>query len=310
MFNLVRLTFATVRKGALYLSRSLQSRREASRLGGAYDELLSDIRLRLINVELKINTLIKAPNAGPPNPGLPNPGLPNPGPAEFSGHRDQPFGHLSYAQHGEDMIVVNIFHLIGIRAPSFIDVGAHHPINISNTALLSKRGSRGINVEANPNLLQAFKQLRPNDINLNCGVGARPGHLDFYYIDDWSGRNTFDKEQAEAFVRQNPGFKIHKVDRIEVKTLDQIISQYAGGRWPDFLSIDIEGWDYAAIEGSSMRSGKGPKVICVEAVTAGSSDSSRDMASLLGARGYKAYARTHGNVIFIDVETDRKLWCS
>jgi FkbM family methyltransferase len=256
---------------------------------GPTSELLGEIRARLINVELKINALRE-------------------GSADrFSGHPDQAFGHLSYAQHGEDMIVVNIFHLIGIGTPTFLDVGAHHPINISNTALLSQRGSKGINIEANPNLIQEFKRLRPNDINLNCGVGPRPGHLEFYYIDDWSGRNTFDKAQAEAFVGQHPEFRIRKVEKIEVKTLDQIIAEFAQGRWPDFLTIDVEGWDFAVMEASGMRCGNGPKVVCVEVVTAGSSDSSQDVTSLLRERGYRPYARTIGNVIFIDTEIERRL---
>jgi FkbM family methyltransferase len=257
-------------------------------------DILRDVRERLINVELKINALRGEPAAQLNT-------------REYAGHPDQAFGRFTYSQHGEDMILVNVFELLGIPRPSYLDVGAHHPFNISNTALLNLRGSTGINVEANPNLIAAFMTQRPEDKNLNCGVGPASGSLDFYFIDDWSGRNTFDKLQAEAFVRQYPAFMIRQVQKIDVITLDQVIAEHAYGVWPDFFSIDVEGWDYAIIEASNMRSGKGPKVVCVEVVTAGNSDTTADLSSLLRSRGYHAYARTTGNVIFLDDASHRHL---
>ena len=46
-------------------------------------------------------------------------------------------------------------------------MGAHHPERISNTKLFYDSGSRGINVEANPELHKIFLEERPEDINLN-----------------------------------------------------------------------------------------------------------------------------------------------
>src|SRR5579871_5884717 len=68
----------------------------------------------------------------------------------YKGHPHQIFGHLTYSQHGEDMIFANIFHIIGIEKPSYMDIGAYHPINISNTAYFYAKGSRGVNIDANP----------------------------------------------------------------------------------------------------------------------------------------------------------------
>lgn len=254
------------------------------------DQILEEMRLRLINIETKINQLMEtAPRQ------------------DFLGHADQAFGHITYAQHGEDLIIANLFDLAGISRPSYIDIGAHHPLNISNTALLHKRGSRGINVEANPNLFAAFKELRPDDTNLNCGVGPEAGSMDFYFIDDWSGRNTFAKEQAEAFVASYPDFAVTKVVPITVRTLDEIIATEAGGRWPDFLSIDVEGWDFAILEPSKIAVANGPKVICVQVVTAGSAAGNEAIHRLLIERGYQPYVRTIGNAIFIEPQMLRQL---
>jgi hypothetical protein len=81
----------------------------------------------------------------------------------YGGHRDQKWGPTSYAQHGDDFQILNLFNLLGIDRPTYIDLGAHHPETISNTKLLYDRGSRGINVEANPNLFKAFESQRLGD---------------------------------------------------------------------------------------------------------------------------------------------------
>lgn len=216
-----------------------------------------------------------------------------------AGHPDQAFGGSTYAQHGEDLIILNIFSILGIARPSYIDIGAHHPRNISNTYLLYRRGSRGINVEANPNLIGAFLELRPEDTNINCGVGPTPGSFNFYYIDNWSGRNTFNKEEAESFVAAYPAFNIRKIEEIKCRTLDEIIREEGHGIWPDFMSIDVEGWDYSILESSTFASNDGPIVICVEITTANDDGKMRKIYELLQHRGYKFYVRTLGNALFL-----------
>jgi hypothetical protein len=78
----------------------------------------------------------------------------------MTGHRDQWFGGRTYAQHGDDLAVLNIFKRLGIERPSYLDVGAYHPFDLSNTALLYERGSRGINVEPNEALFGAVSSRR------------------------------------------------------------------------------------------------------------------------------------------------------
>jgi FkbM family methyltransferase len=216
----------------------------------------------------------------------------------FSGHADQAFGHLTYSQFGEDMIVANIFAMRGIERPSYLDIGAHHPINISNTALLYTRGSRGINVEANPHCIAKFKVLRPDDITLNVGVAAEKGNREFYFIDDWSGRNTFDRKTAEDFVIANPRFSISRVEVIPVVTINEIVANFAGGKWPDFLSLDIEGADLAVLQSAEFGA-RSPVVICAEAISGDDKDVSGSLVEILNSRGYEVFCRTVANIIFV-----------
>lgn len=203
------------------------------------------IRKRLINIESKINFSLS--NKTSDN--------------IYFGHPDQAFGHYTYAQHGEDLIFSNIFWLLNIKNPSYIDIGAHHPINISNTALLYKRGSSGINIEANPNLIDAFNKYRPRDINLNIGVSDKQGNLEFYCIDDYSGRNTFDKKRLKNSL----------------------------------LSIDIEGFDYRILSSADF-SNSFPKVICTEITQLNVNE---NICELLQSRDYIPYVYTVGNIIFV-----------
>ncbi len=207
-------------------------------------------------------------------------------------HPDQIFGDRTYAQHGDDIVIRAIFTSLGINTPSYLDIGAHHPENISNTKLFYDNGSRGINVEANPELHKLFVEQRPEDVNLNVGVGTKSGFQDFYMIDSQSGRNTFVKEVAENFVRDYPEFSITEVKQIPVFTIEQVLHHRA---IPDFLSIDIEGMDYDVLASIDYR--RYPfKVICVEIQPY----SEEDIRTLMFNVGYASVIRCGSNLIFID----------
>lgn len=227
---------------------------------------------------------------------------------DFHGHPDQAFGHLSYAQHGEDMIFVNLFHLMGIQKPTWLDIGAHHPVTISNTALLYRRGGRGVNIEANPNLIENFRRLRPEDVNVNVGVAPKDkagSKMTFYMIDKGSGRNTFDRKAAEEFVAQHPNFSITETMEIDTISVEDVVAKYCGGRYPDLLTMDVENLDYDILASADFSQSK-PKFICVEVVSSGG-DTSGQMKDLILSRGYFVVARTIGNYVFAENSLQAKL---
>jgi FkbM family methyltransferase len=241
--------------------------------------LLSEMRERLVNIETKINAL---------------------GGFGFSGHRDQRYGHLTYSQHGEDLVFVAMFEALGIDRPTYLDIGAHHPINCSNTALLYSRGSRGINVDANPDLMDEFYKSRADEINLNVGVSSKAGTLTFYRIDKHSGRNTFSKEAAEAFVAANPQFSITDKLQIEVVTLDSIIATHCAGKCPDLLSVDAEGFDFDILANASFLTR--PKILCVETSSAAGQAGDK-LTKMLSTRGFRKLLQMGENGIFVPIDT-------
>lgn len=215
---------------------------------------------------------------------------------------------VTYSQHGEDRIIYEAFKHMGYfkdgLLPSYIDVGAHHPYEISNTALFYQIGCHGINVEANPRLIELFNEERPGDINLCVGVGAEEGTFPFY-ITKYDGLNTFKKENIsynEFLSEQNTGiresFEIIDVVDIKVKRLQDIILEYANGKWPEYMSIDIEGMEFEVLENTNLDNG--PLLIVVEVNYEGDL-----FIELMKTKGYFPYIWYRENIIFIRKDMEK-----
>lgn len=216
---------------------------------------------------------------------------------------DQFFGEKTYAQHGDDLMALNIFKLIGLEKPTYLDIGAHHPFNISNTALLYERGSKGVCVEANPNLIQSFQAARPMDIILNLGVAGTNSVMNFYMIDSHSGRNTFSQKEALKFIGEHPQFKITEKKQIEVVTINHIVERYCYGGYPDFLSIDAEGMDEEIIMSADFSKVR-PKVICVETRP----ENSASIKHQLKKFDFFPYCRMISNLFFVEEKFRERLY--
>ncbi|MGN6605044.1 MAG: FkbM family methyltransferase [Ginsengibacter sp.] len=210
-------------------------------------------------------------------------------------------GNKSFSQCGEDLLVRYIFNLRGIERPSYIDIGAHDPYFLSNTALFYAIGSRGINIEANPALIMKFEKYRPDDINLNFGIGTYEGELDFYLMKD-STLSTFSKGEVDCMIVN--GKNLSEIKKIKVTTISNILKQYFNGIFPDFLSIDVEGLDFEILQ--SIDFGKScPKVICVEAAEyspIGAGKRKGQVIEFLVSKGYYEYANTNLNAIMVKNE--------
>ncbi|MHB8206958.1 FkbM family methyltransferase [Mucilaginibacter sp.] len=206
---------------------------------------------------------------------------------------------FSYAQSGEDLIVKFIFDGLGIKKPSYIDIGAHHPFYLSNTALFYKGGSIGINIEPDPDLFKLFPLQRRHDVNLNLGIGAENGNADFYIISSPT-LNTFSRDEAENYKKEGD-YHIVKTLNIPVKHINDIIDQHCDGRFPNFLNIDAEGIDEVIVKSIDFANNF-PTVICIETASFSSSGNSvknYEIIDFLITNGYMIYADTYINTIFV-----------
>jgi len=211
-----------------------------------------------------------------------------------------PFQQLSFSQSGEDMILYFIFNnLLRINKPTYLDIGAHHPFFLSNTARIYIYGSCGINIEPDPNLIAAFNKYRKRDINLNIAISEKNEKKTFYIM-SLPTLNTFSLEEA----RKNEKLyntRIAQTIKIESYNLEYILNKYFNNKMPDLLTIDVEGYELNILKSIDLYKYR-PKVICVESFDIEKTKKIRreELIDYIISYKYKVYADTGMNAILIE----------
>ena len=218
--------------------------------------------------------------------------------------RPQPLpGKLSYAQQGEDLALWEILHLVlRIEHPTYMDVGAHHPVFNNNTYYFYERGSRGVLVEPNPGLHGVLEQVRPHDVLVRAGIGVTAqAEADFYIIggSEDGQLNTFSREQAEALVTRSRGhYSIAKVMKIPLLNINDLMRKHWNGP-PNLLSLDTEGFDLPILRSLDFKRLR-PDVVCVETVEIGGRRLLADIMQLMANNNYEIRGGSFINTIFVD----------
>jgi FkbM family methyltransferase len=188
---------------------------------------------------------------------------------------------LSFSQYGEDLYVFNKLSRRGVGF--YVDVGAFHPISISNTHLLYKSGWSGINIEPNPGAISAFGFYRPRDINLSCAVGTRAGHVNLTLEGVFSKTTDMVSDDVNSAS-------------VQVRRLDEILGVYAHDRIIDVMSVDCEGNDIDVLKSNDWSKFR-PKILLVEAI---SKEDNENMDVFLAGIGYVKDVRIVITNIYID----------
>jgi len=218
---------------------------------------------------------------------------------EWRPNDPKPF--VSYAQQGEDKIIADVFEkLVRIEHPTYIDIGAHHPIVNNNTYLFYTRGSHGVLVEPNPDFTELLKKTRPRDVVLDVGIGAfgEEKEVDYYVMWEGDGQlNTFSPEAAkEHHVR-----KVIKRKLVDVnKVLEQYFPDAGNGPGPDLFSVDTEGFDLTILKSLDFARFR-PRVICAETVADGG-EMEHEIIDLMKSKNYDVRGGTWVNTVFVDRE--------
>jgi FkbM family methyltransferase len=170
---------------------------------------------------------------------------------------------VSYAQNFEDVMLRRA--LQDIESGFYVDIGAADPDVDSVTLWFYRNGWRGINVEPDPRYFARLEQLRPDDVNLQCAVGAASRNL-IFNVTPARGLSTGSGRRLAEIV--NIEHSITKPIVVPVITLDQLFTQTCG-KEVDFLKIDAEGMEDDILNGASFVDYR-PKIIVVEATLANS----------------------------------------
>jgi len=203
----------------------------------------------------------------------------------------------SYAQEGEDVILQRLLENQG--QGFYVDVGAHHPKRFSNTYLLYRRGWSGVNIDATPGSMRAFRQHRPRDINLEIAIAATSATLTFYIFDE-PALNTFDERLAQERNATTP-FRIVAEKRILTRPLRDILSEHLPPNQPiDILSIDVEGFDLDVLRSNDWERFR-PRYALVECLDVADPYGATDpVYRWMNELGYRLAAKTVNTAIFQD----------
>jgi len=211
-------------------------------------------------------------------------------------------GKLSHAQCGEDLIMDHILTNLGITQPFFVDIGAHDPLFLNNTAYFHKQGARGVNIEPDPTLIKRFIDKRPEDTNLGIGVSDRPGSSELpFYVFNAPTLNTFSQEEARRIEQEDARYKVTTTLPIPVRNINDILDEHCSHRRIDILSMDVEGLDEALIRAIDFDRHK-PLIICLETISysaTGHGVKNEDLIAFIKDKGYLLYADTNINSIFV-----------
>lgn len=149
---------------------------------------------------------------------------------------------ISWSQGGEDLALLHA--IMGKREGLFIDVGAHHPSRFSVTRHLYQMGWSGVNVDANQELVDAFRKVRTRDVNLCAAVGLEAKYT--FTVFEEAAISTLDSEWRKKFISENN--KIAREVEVEGRKLRSILDDFQSQQRIDLLSIDAEGSDLQVLQ--------------------------------------------------------------
>ena len=166
---------------------------------------------------------------------------------------------LSYSQFGEDITAARL--LRNIETGFYVDIGAHHPLQHSNTALLHIGGWKGVNVEPVRRSIDLFRRYRPQAINVHAAIHNRADSVTLYKFRKGLA-NTIVERRAEELSasKRSEGQEI-----VRALSLNDVFERHVpqGVRAQSTPTVDIEGYDSEAILAFDLDKYH-PDVVCIE----------------------------------------------
>jgi FkbM family methyltransferase len=195
--------------------------------------------------------------------------------------------------HERDFEVIR---LLNKYENSFVDVGANQGQCIESI-LIFRPNAQIVAFEANPCLAEKLRRryaARPNIRIYPTGLGDRPGEFSLYipsyngYVYD--GLASFDRDASEGWLSNAIyGFKKSKHTVHEVQCKSETLDSFHLA--PDFLKIDVQGWEYNVLIGARETLAQHEPVLLIEIY-----DDSR-IDALLREHGYWEYYLNKGRLV-------------
>lgn len=175
---------------------------------------------------------------------------------------------VSYAQNFEDVVLWRLFR--DLPTGVYVDVGAAGPVVDSVTKAFYDAGWSGLNVEPADHYADLLEEARPRDTVARVCAGAEAGKAVFHLVDG-TGLSTMSDDGMTLLG--DAGYRASEVV-MPVERLDKVMSEAGlSGREINFLKVDVEGLEEAALRGIDFTVWR-PWVVVVEATKPNSTEPS------------------------------------
>jgi FkbM family methyltransferase len=190
-----------------------------------------------------------------------------------------------WSQFGEDIAVWEFF---GRKADGvFLEAGANHPQTLSQTYFLETKGWSGVLVEPVPECCDLLRAGRPRSQVFPNALGA-PAQRGKLTLRIPVGLSEL-TQAVDLSAESAPGDRLIEAELI---TLNDVLAR-AGVTKLDYLSLDLEGMEVAAMQGLDFQRYQ-PALVLVE-------DKIDNLSKYdyLCAQGYRFYRRTGCNYWYV-----------
>jgi FkbM family methyltransferase len=165
---------------------------------------------------------------------------------------------INYSQTGEDAVIRSL--LDETRPGIYVDVGCHDPIRSSNTLSLYLHGWHGINIDANPRLIEQFKKVRRRDVAVCAAISDQEHDILFHEFED----ELVSTVSQEVLPEWESKWKKRGDRMVRTRTLGSVLAETLPPQTEiDLLSVDVEGHDLNVLRSVDLDVFR-PKLIVVE----------------------------------------------
>lgn len=191
-----------------------------------------------------------------------------------------------YSQHDEERHILKAVE--GIKAGRFLDIGAWHAKQFSNTRALYERGWSGILIEPSPEPFAGLLKEYGNDPRITLIHAAAGFERNCVRLHASADAVTTSSDEVYEKWKQSVAFD--GVFYSPILTLEDLFNQFGGGY--DFVNFDAEG---ISVDLFSRYIGLGqrPRCICVE-----HDDRIVECAQHAQTAGYRQIYLNGTNVVF------------
>ena len=209
----------------------------------------------------------------------------------------------SYAQCNEDIIVESFLKARlaaagrSMHSVSYLEIGGNHPIQTSSTYLLHRAwGARGYIIEANAELAEHLRVIRPGDQIVQTAVSDQFDKTLSFHVHELDELSSLSRESILDPTIAGLQGEIARVETVPNLHINDFFDDYIHEQL-DFMSIDIEGLDLRVLKALSPT--HRPTVLQVECMDP---TLLNQLKMTLEPRGYRLAAMTEVNVIFVQEE--------